>query len=185
MQIQFRRVAKSLLLALLFNSLAAAAAPLSSENSNELSRSAVLGPWSLSAGFPNGGSIWGAPALGLRNEVAAGEFVSIGLNLSADKAGKSESMGLFAKWNHMLFAPLGKAFPYAFLQCGVLSQKSSEASKKETTLMSAAGFGVEVSLLREISTSLETGLGGNLWPSTNANYSAATTQISMHYHFQY
>lgn len=175
----------SISLAALSLSLRASAAPAIFESNSEPSRYANLGPWSLSAGFPQGGSTWGSPTLGIRNELFNGEFLSLGLNLASDKTEKSESQGVFAKWNHMLSAGWGKSFPYAFLQTGYVSQKLSETAKKDTSAVFAVGLGVEVSLLREISTSLETGLGGVLWPSSQLKYSTATTQLSVHYHFQF
>ncbi|NBW81261.1 hypothetical protein EBR21_05855, partial [bacterium] len=120
-----------------------------------------------------------------RNEIFNGEFVSVGLNLASDKTAKSESSGIFAKWNHMLSPGWGKSFPYAFVQSGYLSQKASETAKKESNANFAFGLGVEISLLRELSTSVESGLGGVLWPSSQMSYTAATTQLALHYHFQF
>ncbi|MFZ9519130.1 MAG: hypothetical protein ACO3A4_01510 [Silvanigrellaceae bacterium] len=161
------------------------AGPANIDSHSESSKYSVIGPWSVSAGFPQGGSIWGSPALGLRNEIFNGEFVSVGLNLASDKIQKSESTGIFAKWNHMLSPGWGKSFPYAFVQSGYVSQKANEAAKKESVANFAFGLGVEVSLLREISTSLETGLGGVLWPSSQMSYTSATTQLAVHYHFEF
>ncbi len=163
----------------------AEAAPSATDSANLPSRYSQLGPWSISAGFPNGGSIWGTPAFGVRNELSEGEFIAVGLQLSANKEEKSESAGLMAKWQHMMFTPVARAFPYVFFQAGVQSVKESDATKSETSLLTAIGLGVEVSLLREISTSFETGFGGVFLPSSKINYSAATTQLSLHYHFQY
>lgn len=163
----------------------AEAAPSAADSANASSRTSQLGPWSISAGFPNGGSIWGTPAFGIRNELSEGEFVSVGLQLAANKEKKSEAAGLMMKWQHMMFTPVARAFPYAFFQAGVQSVKESDAAKSETSMLAAMGFGVEVSLLREISTSFETGFGGVFLPSHKINYSAATTQLSLHYHFQY
>ncbi len=161
------------------------AASATSETPPQPSKFSSIGPWTLSAGFPQGGSSLGAPALSIRNEVLNGEFVTIGVNLSSDRQSKSESTGVFLKWNHMLSAGWGKSFPYAFIQTGYLTQKASESAKKESSAVAACGLGVEVSLLREISTSVETGLGGVLWPSERTSYTAATTQLSIHYHFDF
>ncbi|MEN9827055.1 MAG: hypothetical protein RI953_2800 [Pseudomonadota bacterium] len=163
----------------------ASAGPASIDPSSDTSKYSVIGPWSISAGFPQGGSVWGSPALGLRNEIFNGEFVSVGLNLASDKISKSESAGVFAKWSHMLSPGWGKSFPYAFVQSGYLSQKANETAKNESSANFAFGLGVEVSLLRELSTSVETGLGGVLWPSSQMSYTAATTQLALHYHFQF
>ena len=97
------------------------------------SKFSSIGPWTLSAGFPQGGSSLGIPSLSLRNEVLNGEFVTIGANLSSDRQNKSESTGVFLKWNHMLSAGWGKSFPYAFIQGGYLNQKASESAKKESS----------------------------------------------------
>lgn len=153
--------------------------------SAQASKYSVIGPWTLSAGFPQGGSVLGSPALSLRNEVTQGEFVTAGLNFSLDRQAGSESAGGFLKWNHMLSAGWGKSFPYAFVQSGLMTQKASQSSKKETSLLAAAGIGVEITLLREISTSLETGIGGSVWPSERLSFNAATTQIAVHYHFDF
>lgn len=161
------------------------AAPASSDPIPEVSKYSIIGPWTISAGFPQGGSLWGSPALSVRNEIVNGEFVTVGLNLSSDKQNKTESSGIFAKWNHMLSPGWGKSFPYAFVQSGYLTQKESESAKKDSSAVFAFGLGAEVSLLREISTSVETGLGGVLWPSSQLSYLAATTQLSIHYHFQF
>ncbi|MEN9530616.1 MAG: hypothetical protein RI932_2489 [Pseudomonadota bacterium] len=166
-------------------SMRATAAPSAVESPNTPSRFQLLGPWSLSAGFPNGGSTWGSPALGVRNEVFEGDFISLALQFSSNKQEKSDASGVMVKWNHMMFTPVGRSFPYFFLQAGLQSVKESEAAKAQSSFQSALGVGVEVSLLREISTSFETGFGGVFWPSTRINYSTATTQISLHYHFQY
>jgi len=163
----------------------AVAAPAVLENSSPPSRYQLLGPWSLSAGFPNGGSTWGSPALGVRNELFEGEFVSVALQLASNKQEKSEASGLMMKWNHMMFTPVGRSFPFFFLQAGLQNVKESESAKAQSSFQAALGVGVEVSLLREISTSFETGFGGVFWPSSRINYSTATTQLSLHYHFQY
>jgi hypothetical protein len=155
------------------------------DSASPVSKYASIGPWTLSAGFPNGGSVLGSPALSIRTEVIQGEFLTAGLNLSSDHQANTESAGGFLKWNHMLATGWGKSFSYAFLQSGIMLQKTSQKSKKETSLMTAAGVGVEVSLLREISTSLETGIGGVMWPSDRMSYNAATTQLSVHYHFDF
>lgn len=163
---------------------AQAAPSYSSDGASSSGRFAVLGPWSLSAGFPNGGSVWGSPALSIRNEWSEGEFVTVGLQLSSDKATRSDNFGVMGKWNHMMFTPVGRAFPYGFFQFGAQSQKKSENDSFETSLLAAFGVGVEVSLVREISTSFDTGFGGVFWPSNRLSYNAATTQISLHFHFQ-
>lgn len=160
-------------------------APASNEPQPPQGQYSAIGPWSLSAGFPQGGSVWGSPALGIRHELIDGGFASAALNFSSDRAGKSESFGLFAKWNQMLSAGWGKSFPYAFLQSGMLTEKLSEKSKRETSTIFAAGLGVEVSLLREISTSIETGFGGVLFPESQMSFTTATTQLSVHYHFEF
>ena len=147
-------------------------------------RYAVLGPWSLSAGFPNGGSVWGTPALSVRHEWSEGEFITFGLQVSSDKSTKADTMGVLGKWNHMMFTPVGRAFPYGFLQMGAQTQKKSESAASEANFLAATGLGVEVSLLREISASFETGFGGVFWPSNRLNYNTATTQIALHFHFQ-
>jgi hypothetical protein len=163
----------------------ALAAPASVDSSSqESSPYSILGPWTLSAGFPQGGSIWGSPALSARNEVSQGDFLTIGLQLSSDRKEKSESAAVFAKWNHMLSNGSGRSFPYAFLQSGYLVQKANEETQKESSAVFATGLGVEVSLLPEISTSLEVGWGGILWPASQFSYAAATTQLAIHYHFQ-
>ncbi|MEN9810722.1 MAG: hypothetical protein RLZZ488_2289 [Pseudomonadota bacterium] len=168
-----------------FSSPEAFSAPASIEPQQPQGQYSALGPWSLSAGFPQGGSVWGSPALGIRHELIDGGFASAAINFSTDRTGKSESFGVFAKWNQMLSAGWGKSFPYAFLQSGMLTEKLSEKSKRETSTIFAAGLGVEVSLLREISTSLETGFGGVLLPATQTSFTTATTQLSVHYHFEF
>jgi hypothetical protein len=169
---------------LFFSALIAEAAP-ANDSPSQVSKFASIGPWTVSAGFPQGGSSSGTPALSLRNEVAEGGFATLGLNLSSDRQAGSESAGAFLKWNHMLASGWGKSFPYAFVQSGMLIQKVAASSKKETSFLAAAGLGVEVSLIREISTSVETGIGGVMWPSERLSYNAATTQISVHYHFDF
>ncbi|MEY4064947.1 MAG: hypothetical protein RIR26_1155 [Pseudomonadota bacterium] len=128
--------------------------------------------------------MWGSPALSVRHEWSDGEFVTFGLQLSSDKASKADTAGVLGKWNHMIFTPVGRAFPYAFLQLGGQSQKKSESAATESNILAATGLGVEVSLVREISASFETGFGGVFWPSSRLNYNTATTQISLHFHFQ-
>jgi hypothetical protein len=121
----------------------------------------------------------------VRHELFEGEFVAVGLQFASNKQEKSEASGVMVKWNHMMFTPVGRSYPYAFLQTGLQSIKESETAKAQSSFQAALGVGVEVSLLREISTSFETGFGGVFWPTTRINYSTATTQISLHYHFQY
>jgi hypothetical protein len=145
----------------------------------------LIGPLSISAGLPSGGSVWGVPALGARAEVSEGEFLNIGVQFSASRPDSSNAYGLQVKWQHMLLTPLSRSYPYGFVQGGLQSVKLTANDNGQTTLLAAVGIGVEVSLLREISTSFETGFGGVFWPSQSLNYSAATTQLAIHYHFQY
>lgn len=171
-------------LGIVFNVSAIEAAPSSYDASTPPSRFNQLGPWTISAGFPNGGSLWGMPALGIRTELTEGEFLSVGLQIAANREEKSESLAFLTKWQHMMFTPAGRSYPFFFMQMGAQSYKTAELSKTQTAFLSAFGIGIEVSLLREISTSIETGFGGHFYPVSQLSYSAATTQIALHYHFQ-
>lgn len=173
----------TLLIASAFSSLALSAPQ--PDELDEQSMFSLIGPWSISAALPNGGSIWGVPALGARAEITEGEFLTVGIQLSSSKSDNSSAHGLQFKWQHMLLTPLPRSYPYGFLQAGVQTVKLSSNDKSETSLLAAVGLGVEVSLLREISTSFETGFGGVFWPTQSVNYSAATTQLAIHYHFQH
>jgi hypothetical protein len=150
----------------------------------EQSMFSLIGPWSISAALPNGGSVWGTPALGARFEVSEGEFLSLGLQLSSSTPDNSSAQGLQFKWQHMFLTPLPRSFPYLFVQGGLQSVQLSAGETKDSSLLAAVGLGVEVSLIREISTSFESGFGGVFWPSRLLNYSAATTHLAIHYHFQ-
>lgn len=172
----------SLLLVCIPSHVTFAAAP--ADELDEQSMFSLIGPWSISAAFPNGGSVWGTPALGARFEVSEGEFLSLGLQLSSSTPDNSSAQGMQFKWQHMLLTPLPRSYPYLFVQGGLQSVQLSAADARDTSLLAAVGLGVEVSLIREISTSFETGFGGVFWPSRLVNYSAATTHLAIHYHFQ-
>ena len=185
MRLQFLPlIQKTLLVAFSFSSVAHALGA-QSEELEEQSMFSLIGPLSISATLPNGGSVWGVPALGARAEIAEGEFLNIGIQLTSSRPDSSNAHGLQFKWQHMLLTPLPRSYPYGFVQGGVQSVKLSASEGSETSLLAAIGIGVEVSLLREISTSFETGFGGVFWPSQSLSYSTATTQLAIHYHFQY
>ena len=177
-------IAKVPLIGFIFSSTVFAAGSQPQEL-DEQSMFSLIGPLSISAAFPNGGSIWGVPALGARAEVTEGEFLNIGIQLSSSRPDNSTAHGVQLKWQHMLLSPMPRSYPYGFVQAGLQTVKLSENDASETTLLAAFGFGVEVSLIREISTSFETGFGGVFWPSKVLSYSSATTQFALHYHFQY
>ncbi len=177
-------ITKTLLGAFSFNSASLALATQTQEL-EEQSMFSLIGPLSISATLPNGGSVWGVPALGARAEITEGEFLNIGIQFSASRADSSNAHGLLLKWQHMLFTPLRRSYPYGFVQGGLQSVQLSANDSSATTLLAAVGVGVEVSLLREISTSFETGFGGVFWPTQSLKYSTATTQLAIHYHFQY
>ena len=60
---------------------------------------------------------------------------------------------------------------------------AEEQIKEELQLSTAVGFGVEVFLLDQLSTSVEVQFGGTILPSELGDFSTSTSQVELHYYF--
>ena len=141
------------------------------------------GKLSLAVAFPNGGALTGTPAMGLRGMFTSQLGASFFVQYTSDKAAKKQSAGTTLKAQHF-FTPAARAVPYVFVQASA-GKNSGDGNTGNTDLQAggALGLGVEIFLIKEISTSAEIGLGSVFKPTSQLTIATATTQIGLHYHF--
>ena len=141
------------------------------------------GKFSLAVAFPNGGALTGTQAMGLRGMFTSQFAASLFVQYNYDKAAKKQAAGATLKVQQFL-TPTARAVPYLFVQT-TAGKNSGDGNTGNTDLQAgvALGLGVEIFLIKEISTSAEVGLGTAFRPSSRLTVATATTQIGLHYHF--
>lgn len=141
------------------------------------------GKFSMGVLVPVGGALTGTSAFGMRYLVSSTFALTPFLQFGNDKAAKKTALGITLKAQEFL-TPGNRAVPYAFFQVSA-GKNGGEGNEGNTDTQAGAaiGLGVEVFIIREISTSVEAGLGYNFMPTQRAQVSTATSQLALHYHF--
>lgn len=142
--------------------------------------------------FPNGGSATGNPAMGARwlnqEDLAIGAY----LQFSRDRLDGFTSLGLTTRLQYFLTPASERARPYAvgWLSAGrTLYDNADEVPQgdespgEKVQAGMAAGFGVEIHLVQNLSASAETGLACALLPSDHFSCSTMTSQVAVHFLF--
>jgi hypothetical protein len=141
------------------------------------------GAGSLDVAFPAGGSRMLEGAAGARLVLPARLAVSLALLTGIDKKAKSSAFGGALKLQQF-FSSASRAFPYAAVSL-TAGKSGGDANKDDDDLKAGAGlsFGVEIFLLRELSTSAEVGVSSQIVPGDAFRLATGTSQIALHYFF--
>jgi|GEM_PF-4767132 len=141
------------------------------------------GAGSVDVAFPAGGSSVLEGAAGARLVLPARLAVSIALLTGIDKKAKSNAFGGALKLQQF-FPTASRAFPYAAVSL-TAGKSGGDANKDDDDAKAGAGlsFGVEIFLLRELSTSAEVGVSSQIVPGDAFRLATGTSQIALHYFF--
>lgn len=153
------------------------------KETNVALHSIAPGNASLDVAFPGGGARGLEGAAGARMILPANMGLSVALLVGLDKEAKKNGYGGAVKIQRFLPTST-RAFPYAWV--GFNAGKNGGEGNKDADDFEAGaglGFGVEVFLLKEISTSAEIGVASRVMPGDAFRLATGTSQIALHYFF--
>lgn len=151
---------------------------------NAALHSITPGNASIDVAFPGGGARGLDGSAGARMILPSNMGLSLAFLAGLDAQAKKSGFGGAVKIQRFL-ATSTRAFPYAWV--GLNAGKNGGDGNKGADDFEAGaglGFGVEVFLLREISTSAEIGIASRMMPGDAFRLATGTSQIALHYFFK-
>jgi hypothetical protein len=141
------------------------------------------GNLSLDVQFPAGGSGLLEGGAGARFILPSRLAVSLAFLSGVDKEQKKNSLGAAFKVQSF-FGTSTRAFPYAWVSASA-GKNSGDGHGDDTKLKAGTGLGagLEIFVMKELSTSVEVGLTSQILPGSALRLASGTSQIALHYFF--
>ncbi len=141
------------------------------------------GRYAFAFAFPEGGSFMGPGYIGAKKFLSDHEAFGGYLLIGNDSAAKANSFGLAGKYQSY-FAQRNAVLLYWFAQLS-LGQNGGTANEGRDDLLFglAGGAGLEYSLMRDFSLSIEGGLSYNTLPDSENAYTTGTSKFAVNFYY--